>query len=552
MKPLRQIAPIRGLAGLALVLSLSIAAARAQESTGGGPIPPLRELEAAGAVIGEIRINNQNVFDLDDPREDNALFRLANRLHIRTRPGVVLRSLLFKSGEPLSVRLIEESERLLRGNDYLYDVRIEPVAFHDGIVDIEITTRDTWSLIPGFYFSRKGGANSSGLSLREHNLLGTGIDIGMSRTSNVDRSGREYFISQKHALDGWTGIEYKHGSFDDGSKDEFRLDRPFYALDTRWAAGVSGIRNRRIDSIYSSSNIVGQYRHASDLAEIYGGWSRGLVNGWAHRYSFGLQYQDDAYSTDPSLPPPSQVPQDLTLVSPFIRYEVVEDDFAKLKNRNLIELVEYFALGFHSRLQLGRAASALGSTRDLWLYDATISKGFALEPGDNLLVSAYAKGRYGSEGGESQFYGGTGKYYNQQRGRGLFFASISGEAVTNGAPADQLLLGGDSGLRGYPQRYQTGTQRALLSLEQRAYTDWHPFRLIRVGGAVFFDHGRAWGGVNQNTANPGWLSDVGFGLRLLVDRSARGTVLHIDLAFPLNPDPAIKSYQFLVTTKTSF
>jgi hypothetical protein len=246
------------------------------------------------------------------------------------------------------------------------------------------------------------------------------------------------------------------------------------------------------------------------------------------------------------------VPQDLKLVSPFIRYEVVEDDFAKLKNRNLIELVEYFALGFHSRLQLGRAATALGSTRDLWLYDATISKGFALEPGDNLLVSAYAKGRYGSEGGESQFYGGTGKYYNQQRGRGLFFASISGDAVANGAPADQLLLGGDSGLRGYPQRYQTGTQRALLSLEQRAYTDWHPFQLLRVGGAVFFDHGRAWGGVNQNTANPGWLSDVGFGLRLLVDRSARGTVLHIDLAFPLNPDPAIKSYQFLVTTKTSF
>ena len=33
------------------------------------PIPPLAELETAGAVIGEIRINDQNIFDLDDPKD---------------------------------------------------------------------------------------------------------------------------------------------------------------------------------------------------------------------------------------------------------------------------------------------------------------------------------------------------------------------------------------------------------------------------------------------------------------------------------------------------
>jgi len=464
----------------------------------------------------------------------------------------VRQSLLFNSGEPLSVRLIEESERLLRGNGYLYDVRFQPVAYHDGVVDIEVTTRDTWTLEPGFNFSRQGGSNTSGLTLKEQNLLGTGIAIGVGRTSDVDRTGREYFISQNHAFGGWTNIEYKHGTFDDGNSDSFRLDRPFYALDTRWAAGVAAATSQRIDSIYSSSNIIGQYRHASDQGEIYGGWSRGLVNGWAHRYSIGLQYQDDAYTTDPSLPAPSQVPADLTLAAPFFRYEVVEDDFQKVKNRNQIERVEYFELGVHSRLQLGRAMTALGSTRDLWLYSATLSDGFALSRNDDLLVSAYANGRYGSEGGERQFYGAMGKYYRQQGGRGLFFTSISADTIANGEPADQLLLGGDSGLRGYPLRYQTGTNRVLLSLEQRGYGDWHPFRLFRVGGAVFFDYGRAWGGENQNTANPGWLSDVGIGLRILNDRSSRGGVLHIDLAFPLNADPSIKSYQFLVKTRTSF
>jgi outer membrane protein assembly factor BamA len=544
--------PISILAGFALILLLSAATAIAQEGGGNGPIPSFRELESAGAVIGNIRINNQNIFDLDDPKEDNALFRLANTLHIRTRPSVLRRSLLFNSGEPLSVRLIEETERLLRGNNYIYDVRIQPVAYYDGVVDIDVTTRDTWTLDPQLRFSRQGGSNTSAVGLVEHNLLGTGVSVGVSNTSDADRSGREFSISHNHAFGGWTSIQYSHGSFDDGGSDAFRLDRPFYALDTRWAAGVSAATYRRIDSIYSSSNVVGQYRHASDNGEIYGGLSKGLVSGWSHRYSIGLHYQDDAYRIDPSLPPPDQIPSDLTLVAPFFRYEAVEDDFAKLKNRNQIERVEYFELGFHSRLQLGRAMTALGSTRDLWLYDAAVSDGFTLSQENNLLLSAYANGRYGSDGGERQFYGAMGKYYRQQGGRGLFFTSLSGDTVANGEAADQFQLGGDTGLRGYPLRYQTGTHRALLSLEQRGYTDWYPFRLFRIGGAVFYDFGRAWGGVNQNTVNPGWLSDIGIGLRILNDRTAHGGVWHIDLAFPLNADPSIKSYQFLIKMRTTF
>jgi len=547
---------LRQVACLWLALILSMGSALAQEESGSKPIPPLRELEAAGAVIGEIRIDNQNIFDLDDPKENNALFRLANKLHIRTRPDTIRRALLFNSGEPLSVRLIEETERLLRSNHYIYDVRIRPVAYHDGIVDIAVMTRDTWTINLGIKFSRGGGSNTTGLGLSDQNFLGTGIAVGVDKTSDVDRTGREFFINRNNALDGWTTVEYRHANFDDGTANTFKLDRPFYALDTRWAAGLSAKTNSRIDSIYDSSNIIGQYRHNFDSAEIYGGWSRGLVDGWTHRYSAGIQYQDDTYSIDPALPPPpsGQLPPDLKQVGPFLRYEVVEDDFLKVKNRNLIERAEYFALGYRSLLQLGRAMTSLGSTRDLWNYNAEISDGMTFAKHHNLLLSAYARGQYGSDGGERQFSGAKANYYQPQGGKwnGLLFASAAFDSVNNGNDADQLYLGGDNGLRGYPLRYQTGTNRALFSVEQRAYTDWFPFRLFRVGGAVFYDYGRAWGGVNQNPVNPGWLSDIGFGLRILNDRSATGRVTHIDLAFPLNSDPAIKSWQFLVKTHLSF
>lgn len=55
-----------------------------------------------------------------------------------------------------------------------------------------------------------------------------------------------------------------------------------------------------------------------------------------------------------------------------------------------------------------------------------------------------------------------------------------------------------------------------------------------------------------NALNPGWLSDVGFGLRIANSRAAFGNVLHIDLAFPLNATPDIKRTQLLVKTKFSF
>ena len=518
------------------------------------PLPSFAELEAAGAVIGEVRIITDNIFDLDDPKEDNFLFRLANKLHIHTRPSVIRRFLLFESGEALSAQKIEESERLLRTARYIYNVDIRPVAYHDGVVDIEVKTRDTWTLEPGFQFSRSGGVNSTSVSLKERNLLGTGTAIGFSRISDVDRNGTVFSLSQDHLFGGWTAIDLSLGNFDDWKQHALSLARPFYALDTRWAAGGSALHDERIESVYRNGDIVGQYRHKQDAGEVYGGWSNGLIDGWTRRFSVGLSYLDDTYSTDSALIPipPSAVPADQTLVSPFVRYEIIEDDYEKAKNRDKIQRTEFFALGFNSRIQVGRALTSLGSTRDLWTYSATASDGMHVQRGNDLLGTATLSGQYGDGHGERELLGGSVRYFVPHFKRAVFYAAASGDTVWNPEVSDLLTLGGDNGLRGYPLRYQSGEHRALLTVEERVYTDWYLFRLFRVGGAVFYDVGRAWGGPNQNTVNPGWLNDVGFGLRILNDRASFGNVLHIDIAFPLNPDPSIQSPQFLVKSYLSF
>ena len=524
----------------------------AQVPISGEAIPSFGTLEAAGAVIGEVRINTQNIFDLDDPKENNALFRLANRLHIQTRPSVIRRSLLFRSGERVSQRVIEESERVLRANSYLYDVSIRPLAYRDGIVDIEVHTRDTWSLQPGVSFSRGGGSNSGGVTVREKNLFGTGATVGISHSSTVDRSGSELEIAHKQVFGGWTSFSLKRADFDDGSSHSVSLVRPFYALDSRWALGASTAQFDRIDAIYSNGAAIGQFRHRQKSGEAFGGWSHGLVDGWVQRYSVGVNYTDDSYNIDPSFVPPAQLPADQTLSYPFIRYEVIEDKFARVTNRDKIGRPEFFAMGLNAQVQAGRAATSFGSTRNLWLYSTSISRGFEEVGGGDLLTSFAFSGQTGDGRSEHQFYSTAVRYFLPQASRAMFYAALSLDAVRKPGPADQLLLGGDNGLRGYPLRYQSGNQRALFTVEERFYTDWYPFQLIRVGGAVFFDVGRAWGGAYQNLANSGWLGDFGFGLRLVSDRSAFGNVLHLDLAFPIDSAGDIKKVQFLVKTYSTF
>jgi outer membrane protein assembly factor BamA len=515
------------------------------------PLPSFAELEAAGAVIGEVRINTEDIFDENDPRENYGLYRLLNKLHINTRPGVIQRALLFHSGERVSMRVIEETERVLRANDYLYDVSIRPIAYRDGVVDVEVRTRDTWSLQPGGSFSRGGGSNSTGLSLTEKNLLGTGVSVGVARGSSVDRSGQEFEISHKQVFGGWTAFNYKTATFSDGSTDAISLVRPFYSLDTRWALGGSAARFDRIDSVYTNSAIVGQYRHQGSTGEVFGGLSKGLIDGWVQRYSLGVGYQDDLYLVDPTRTPPPEVPPEQTLVYPFLRFEVIEDDYVKVANRDKIGRAEYFVRGFNASAQVGYSSTGLGATRDLWLYSGALSKGFRTRGGD-LQTSMSLSGQYFDGHSDRQFFGANARYFLPQGPRNLFYASAEASTVNSSFPTDQLLLGGDNGLRGYPLRYQSGDRRALFTIEERVYTDWYPFRLVRVGGAVFYDVGRAWGGEFENQANPGWLRDFGFGLRLTSDRSSTGNVLHLDVAFPLDAPDDIKKFQVLVKTYANF
>jgi outer membrane protein assembly factor BamA len=521
-------------------------------TAGGTAIPAPEELEAQGAVIGTITIVPGDVFDTTIEGEDGWLYRTANKLHINTRTEVIRDQLLFAPGEPYRQRLLEETERNLRANVYLYDATIVPVAWDGQRVDLEVRTRDTWTLNPGVSFSRAGGKNEYAVQVQEKNLLGYGKEIEVEWESDVDRQALTFFYGDPHFLHSFTRLAVAYSDTDDGDAKYLSLERPFYALDTRWSAGTVLTDSELVDYRYELGKKVGEFKRQDEYYELRGGWSRGLVDGWARRLTYGATYRVDRFEPVPGKPLGGPLPADRKFVYPWVGFELVEDAYQERTNQDQIRRTEDVLVGLRAQGRIGYASEGLGSEADAVLLEASLQDGTDLGPGRSLFGSASVSGRY--EDGEIRngVLAAEARYYWATSQRSKFFASVSG-ATTEQLDQDlQLLLGGDNGLRGYPLRYQAGTSRALLTLEQRYYTKWYPFRLFHVAGAAFFDMGRTWGRDVTGAESLGLLKDVGIGLRLGSSRSAFGNVLHIDLAVPLDGEPDIDKVQLVVETKAQF
>ena len=515
-------------------------------------LPSDADLAALGARIGTITIDSRPLFDTTGPDENTALFRLANRLHIQTRDATIEQQLLFHPGDPYVGRQLAETGRILRDTRYLRDAWVTPTRFHDGVVDISVLTQDVWTLNPGVSFGRGGGKNTGGVEFEELNFLGLGTQLGVGFKSGIDRDSKSLFYRDRQLGHSWWDLSANYSDNSDGRLAELSLIRPFYALDARRAGGISLVDDRRTDSRYDLGEIIDQFQVKERTATGFFGFSKGLRGGWVTRYSIGATYEDHQFEPAPGLAAPVLLPADRTLSYPWFAVEWVEDDFHTARNRDQIEKTEDYALGWRARAQLGFASTSLGSDRDAVMLKTQVSDGLAFGDSQSLTLSAAAGGRL--EGGS--IAGGIlnvdANYHLRQTPRRLFFMSLSAVASSHLDDDQQILLGGDNGLRGYPLRYQAGTGRWLFTAEQRWFTSWYPFQMFNVGGAVFYDMGETWGRDPLGSASQGLLKDVGFGLRLGNSRSALGNVLHVDVAFPLDGDSSIKNVQFVVETKRTF
>lgn len=548
--------PAPGLAVALCCAALAAGAAHADEGAGRQPAPGWpddAELEASGARIGTITVVDLPIFDPKMPGERRAIYRLADRAHIDTRISVLESQLLFKEGDAYSRRVLDETERNLRQLRFIREPEIRIAGYRDGRVDLEVVAHEVWTTNPGVSFSRSGGENATSIQLEELNLFGLGKHLEFEYTDDVDRSS--YTVSWRDpAVWGsrWRS-ELAIRDSDDGNGEAVTIERPFYALDTRWSAGADFAREDTIEHVYREGESIAGYGKDRERREVRYGWSHGLQDGWTRRITAGLRHDSAEFSAAPGETAPSVLPENRRLDYPFLRIEALQDDFDTTRNRDQISRTEDQHFGLNYAVELGLAAEAIGSDRNAALLRAEAGHGYRLGSGQSLFVNGSLSGRLESGGLADGLVGAGLRYYRDTGPKSLFYAALSAEFGHELDADHELTLGGDNGLRGYPLRFQTGSGRALMTFEQRYFTNRSLWKLADIGGAVFFDMGRSWGSSAFGpTDHAGLLKDIGFGLRLGSTKSSLGNVLHIDVAFPLDGPGSIDSVQFLVQTKRSF
>jgi outer membrane protein assembly factor BamA len=516
-------------------------------------VPSDEVLEAQGATIGKIELDVRQIFDERDPRENSGLYHLADQLHVRTKRSTIRAQLLFRPGDRYKARVLEETERNLRALPYIYDARVVPVKYADGKVTVRVITKDVWTLSPGVSFSRTGGSNSSGFSLSDSNLLGFGKSLSVDHSSSVDRTSNGIIYGDPNLFGSRWTLAAAYVDASDGAQRTLALAQPFYSLDTPWTATVKAIKFDRTVSRYNLGDIVDQFKREENYYELSGGLSSGLIDGWTRRVYAGMRYDQNMFAQVPGTSTPATVlPPNRTLSYPFVAVEIVQDDFRKVADQNQIGRTEDLYFGTRLYAEVGYSAAAFGANHDDFLLTTNATKGFQLSALTQLFLAGTVSSRLESGSIRNLFVDSTATYYWRWQDDKLLFVFLNGTTTHALDPDSQLLIGGDTGLRGYPLRYESGTSRGLLTVEQRFYTDWYPFRLARFGAAIFGDVGRTWGRGVIGNSDPGTLKDLGCGMRFGNTRSGLGNVLHVDVAFPLNGDHNISRVQFLVQTKASY
>jgi len=522
---------------------------------------PSREHEAlaisipAGATIGSIRIQRLSVFDLDDPEEDIWLYQTANRFHSLTRESVVRDQLLFTEGDDYNLARLRETERLLRDLKFIYDATARPWRQCGSVVDIEVITRDIWTFTPTVSYSRSGGVNKYALGFRDTNFLGTGKQIVLRAESDVERSGTTFLYKDPALLGSRWRLRLGITDNDDGFDHSLFVVRPFFSVYEKWSAGALLRQFELEQKNWFRGDEVEEFDHEGELYRVFGGIARDIQEDHrVGRWLFGYHLESNDFSYSDSDIPPAQLPDARDYSYPFFGYQSIEDEYSEIINVNYLGRTEDFFTGESYQWTLGWSDESLGATRDQLAINARYGNTF-LSSADHLWTAQTTIDGFWSFDDESfeNLWWSAATHYHMKQSRKWAISGRLRLDYTDGLTGDrQLTLGGDNGLRGYDQNYQVGDRSFVFNLEQRYYSDWHPFRLVRVGAAAFVDVGRAWFNNRDNGSNGDVLADVGIGLRFNSSRADKSSVVHVDLAFPLMTDDGVDSVQFLVTIKDTF
>ena len=496
-------------------------------------------------AIATIRIERTDVFNLDDPDERHAPYILANKLHIETRERIIRRELLFAEGDPADPDVLYESERNLRRLSFLHDnTRIVTVPRDDGRVDVVVRTRDVWTTRPSVSLRREGNETTGRFSFIEDNFMGFGKRLGASYRKDLDRSSGGVEYSDPRLLGTRWNLVATYYDRSDGMLYSAEAGRPFYSVQTTQAGGGGGSHFSQITTLQLDGEDAPGFRQRhSDLTIRYG---RALSTGYdcVRRLTYRFWLEDDIFDPEPGEGPLSPLPpvggSGYAALPVDRRFRVLEAEyqssdvrFERASHLDRFDRFQDVNLGNEWSVSLGVSPTFLGDDRTRVFLGGQFSRWMHLSPNTFSRLQAEVSGRLEAGSAQNAVTQVDLRHYYLGLPRQTLVVHAEQTSGHNLDGEKQLVLGGESGLRGYDNRRFDGNKRLLLNVEDRVYLVYDWLHLVSVALAGFADAGFAWrAGKGQDLGDV--VGDVGVGFRFDVTRGGSGTVIRLDYAYPVN------------------
>jgi outer membrane protein assembly factor BamA len=487
----------------------------------------LSESDAFGQAhyIRSVKIISENVFPLID-QSPEFVYNGANRLHTITKPKVIQRELLFKSGDSLDMELLDETERNLRKSDLYEAVSIEVDSIGKDSVDIHVKTIDQWSFIPALVIESGGGLLGIGASLEEFNFLGLGkgLYLEVYNESDVGTSWTAGYYDPQVAGKRLTGYAYITGGPIEQSLS-VGIDRPFFSSDTKWSYGIHYEYKDEFIRLFQDGNEVSRIDYNKSGLYLDG------------EYAFGERYRKKKvrlkyrYVEKKYFPVENEtntpLPNDELVSATYVEFSTERKSFTKDTQIDNFKFTEDFTLGYKTSISVGRAGFPFPVGVNRFEYDISHRHRFRFTPNQLLFLNA----GYESQVTQNRIIDMSARYYWQSSSWHTLALNAETDLGADLQPHIQFLLGGESGLRGYRAREFSGDKLILLNLESRIF---FPIEILTVaiGTVVFMDAGNVW--KRNETVNLSQLNySAGFGFRGGMTKTPGSTVVRIDFGWPI-------------------
>lgn len=538
----------------ACMAAMSGTAARmhAQQPTPAPALQPRVPVECKGQNISNIVVLTQPPYTDRLPKSLDFVRRGMVRFHTNTQMELVRRYLLFSPGDACTELLRTESERILRVQPFLVDANVRAYDDGEGGVELEVETRDEFSVVAGILLNGKSPV-FRGLTLGESNLAGRGIYSALSWREGVAYNDLYSARIVDNQFLGQRNIARVFGErAQRGHEYGAEVLRPYFTDFQRfaWHAGYS-VKRDYVRLVRADEPYVGLAfgRDYGDIGAVFRVGEPGRLK----LLGASLTHEQDHVAERPVVISPDgfredtlahEMPALYRASSRVTRINALAGmrrlSFLRVEGFDALTGVQDMRVGVQSALTLGRSLGVLNSQdRDLFVrYDVYVGSG---TPRSFVGFETLAEARRDADSRvwDGVITGGRVAWYFKPWRNQLTLTSVDwGGGWKVQVPYQLTFADREGGLIGYRASRSAGAHRAVLRVEQR----WLPTPRTTIGdlGVAFFaDLGKLWAGDVPYASTSSVRGTLGVGVLAAVPRRSR-RLWRLDFGLPVGGDPHAK------------